>query len=78
MTVVSGSRSKRSRLLSFCRLQAILLRSSPDEFMAEAMGINLGAVGYVRVQVSPRDYESARDVIEGDERTRCEPEVPNP
>lgn len=46
--------------------------------MAEAMGINLGAVGYVRVQVSPRDYESARDVIEGGERTRCEPEVPNP
>ena len=76
MTVVSGSRSKR--FLSFCRLQPVILPSSPDEFMAEAMGINLGAVGYVRVQVSPRYYESARDVIEGDERTRCEPEVPNP
>ena len=42
----------------------------PDEFIAEAMAFNPNAVGYVRVQVSPRDYEAAKDVIEDAERRR--------
>ena len=53
----------------------------PDEFMAEAMAFNLAAVGYVRVQVSPQDYEAAKDVIEDGERGEGQirsPEVRNP
>ena len=40
----------------------------PDEFVAEAMAFNLNAVGYVRVQVSPQDYDAAKDVIEDADR----------
>jgi hypothetical protein len=32
----------------------------PDEFLAQAMSWNINAFGYVRVQVSPKDYERAR------------------
>ena len=31
----------------------------PDASLAQAIGYNLGAVGYVRVQVAPGDYEAA-------------------
>jgi hypothetical protein len=40
----------------------------PDEFLAEAWAFNLNALGYVRVQVSPNDYEAAKDVIEDAEK----------
>ena len=40
----------------------------PDEFLAEAWAFNLNALGYVRVQVSPQDYEAAKDIIEDAER----------
>jgi Putative prokaryotic signal transducing protein len=53
----------------------------PDEFLAEAMAFNLNAVGYVRVQVSPKDYEAAKDVIEDAERLTgmsSSPPAPDP
>jgi hypothetical protein len=48
----------------------------PDEFVAEAMAYNLNALGYVRVQVSPRDYNAAKDVIEDGERLTSSPSAP--
>jgi hypothetical protein len=35
----------------------------PDEFLAQAMSWNLNAFGYVRVQVSPGDYERAKTLL---------------
>ena len=37
----------------------------PDQSLAQTMGFNLNAVGYVRVQVSPADYDRAKDIISG-------------
>ncbi len=37
----------------------------PDQSLVQTMGYNLNAVGYVRVQVSPTDYDRARDIISG-------------
>jgi len=37
----------------------------PDQSLVQTMGFNLNAVGYVRVQVSPADYDRARDIISG-------------
>ena len=48
----------------------------PDEFAAEAMAYGLNALGYVRVQVSPRDYEAAKDVIEDADRLKATPAAP--
>jgi hypothetical protein len=50
----------------------------PDEFVAEAMAFNLNAVGYVRVQVSPQDYNAAKDVIEDADRFTATPSTPPP
>jgi Putative prokaryotic signal transducing protein len=49
----------------------------PDEFLAEAFAFDLNAVGYVRVQVSPKDYEAAKDVIEDAERLPTLPSSPS-
>jgi hypothetical protein len=35
----------------------------PDESLMQIMGGNLNAFGYVRVQIAPKDYESARDLL---------------
>ena len=35
----------------------------PDQSLAQTMGFNLGSVGFVRVQVSPADYEQAKNII---------------
>jgi len=35
----------------------------PDQSVVQTMGYNLNAVGYVRVQVSPADYDQARDIL---------------
>lgn len=35
----------------------------PDEFVAQAMAWNVNGLGYVRVQVSPADYERAKDFL---------------
>jgi cell division septation protein DedD len=37
----------------------------PDQSLVQTMGYNLNVVGYVRVQVSPADYDRARDIISG-------------
>jgi hypothetical protein len=37
----------------------------PDQSVVQTMGYNLNAVGYVRVQVSPADYDRAREIIAG-------------
>jgi hypothetical protein len=35
----------------------------PDEFLSQAVSWNLNTYGYVRVQVSPKDYESAKEFL---------------
>ena len=35
----------------------------PDESLMQVMGGNLNAFGYVRVQIAPKDYEAARDLL---------------
>jgi hypothetical protein len=35
----------------------------PDEFLMQAMAWNVNAFGYVRVQVSPSDYERAKTFL---------------
>ena len=50
----------------------------PDEFAAEAMAFNLNAIGHVRVQVSPKDYDAAKDVIEDADRLKTTPPAPPP
>lgn len=35
----------------------------PDEFLSQAMAWNLNAFGYVRVQVSPKDYQAAKEFL---------------
>jgi hypothetical protein len=35
----------------------------PDEFLMQAVGWNFNTYGYVRVQVSPKDYEAARNLL---------------
>ncbi len=37
----------------------------PDEYLMQVTGFNLNAFGYVRVQISPKDYEAARDLLTG-------------
>lgn len=43
----------------------------PDESVMQVMGGDLNAFGYVRVQVAPKDYEAARDLLSDiyDDRT---------
>jgi hypothetical protein len=38
----------------------------PDEFLMQSVGWNMNTFGYVRVQVSPKDYDSARELLAGD------------
>lgn len=35
----------------------------PDEFVMQAIGWNLNTYGYVRVQVSPKEYEAAKEFL---------------
>ena len=35
----------------------------PDEMLMQAIGWNFNTYGYVRVQVAPKDYEAARDLL---------------
>ena len=41
----------------------------PDEFLMQSVGWNLNTFGYVRVQVSPKDYDSARNLLAGFDHT---------
>ncbi|HWF19684.1 MAG TPA: DUF2007 domain-containing protein [Verrucomicrobiae bacterium] len=35
----------------------------PDQFLLQAVAFNLNTYGYVRVQVSPKDYEAAKEYL---------------
>jgi hypothetical protein len=35
----------------------------PDQFLMQNIGFNLNTYGYVRIQVSPKDYEAAKEVL---------------
>ena len=37
----------------------------PDQFLMQNVGFNLNTYGYVRIQVSPKDYEAAKEVLSG-------------
>ena len=37
----------------------------PDQFLMQNIGFNLNTYGYVRIQVSPKDYEAAKEVLSG-------------
>ena len=48
------------------RLRAAGIESFiPDQSLVQNMGFNLNAVGFVRLQVSPADYDRAREIISG-------------
>jgi hypothetical protein len=38
----------------------------PDESLMQTIAWNLNTYGYVRVQIAPKDYDAARDLIAGD------------
>jgi agmatine/peptidylarginine deiminase len=40
----------------------------PDERLMQAVGWNFNTYGYVRVQVAPKDYESAKELLSGERR----------
>lgn len=35
----------------------------PDQSLVQTMGFNLGAVGFVRVQIAPADYDAAKALL---------------
>ena len=37
----------------------------PDEFLMQNVGFNVNTYGFVRIQVSPKDYESAKEFLSG-------------
>jgi hypothetical protein len=50
--------------LVVCQLEAAGITTFiPDQSLMLAVGWNLNTYGYVRVQVSPKDYEAARELI---------------
>jgi hypothetical protein len=59
----------RCRTLLAADMVAAMLRAAgievflPDEFLMQAVGWNVNTYGYVRVQVSPKDYVSARNLL---------------
>jgi Putative prokaryotic signal transducing protein/zinc-ribbon domain len=40
----------------------------PDQFLMQNIAFNLNAYGYVRVQVSPKDYAAAKELLLGPEQ----------
>jgi len=47
-----------------CRLRAAGIEAFlPDEFLMQADGWNFNTFGYVRVQVPPKDYDAARNLL---------------
>jgi hypothetical protein len=48
----------------FGRLEVAGIEASiPDESLMQVMGGDLNAFGYVRVQVAPKDYDAAKELI---------------
>jgi hypothetical protein len=47
-----------------CRLRAAGIATFiPDEFLIQTIGFNANTFGYVRVQVAPKDYDTAKKVL---------------
>ena len=47
-----------------CRLRAAGIDVFiPDQSLAQTMGFNLAAVGFVRVQIAPADYDAAKALL---------------
>jgi len=47
-----------------CKLRAAGIEAFiPDEFLMQAIGFNVNAFGYVRVQVAPKDHDTAKAVL---------------
>ena len=40
----------------------------PDQFLLQNVGFNLNTYGYVRIQVSPKDFEAAKELLSGPAR----------
>lgn len=40
----------------------------PDEGLMQAVGWNFNTYGYVRVQVAPKDYDAARELLAGGDK----------
>ena len=65
----------RCRTLVAADLVAARLRAAgietflPDECLMQTVGWNLNTYGFVRVQISPRDYEAAKDLLDGPDAT---------
>ena len=46
------------------RLESAGIRTFlPDQFLMQSVGWNLNTFGYVRIQVSPSDYEAAKEFL---------------
>ena len=51
------------------RLESADIRTFlPDEFLMQSVGWNLNTFGYVRIQVSPDDYEAAKEFLSAPEQ----------
>jgi hypothetical protein len=47
------------------RLRAAAIEAFiPDQCLMQTIGFNLNTFGYVRVQVTPKDYERAKALLE--------------
>jgi len=47
-----------------CRLRAAGIQTFiPDENLMQAIAWNFNTYGFVRVQISPKDYEAAKDLL---------------
>jgi len=47
-----------------CKLRAAGIAAFiPDEFLMQNVGFNVNTFGYVRVQVAPNDYDTAKAVL---------------
>jgi len=55
--------------LIVCQLEAAGIPTFlPDKFLMQAISWNLNTYGYVRVQVSPKDYEAASELLSAPEQ----------
>jgi putative signal transducing protein len=54
----------RQRTRIATRLQAAGIETFlPDESLMQVIGWNLNTYGYVRVQIAPKDYDAAKDLL---------------
>lgn len=54
--------------LIVCNLEAAGIEAFvPDQYLMQAVGWNFNTYGYVRVQVAPKDYDAAKDLLTGND-----------